>query len=232
MRNYLKVTYSEKTHPLTDYPAKLAKFLFDSYKFKKKLKLLEVGCGRGDVMKNFQELGLECFGVDLSQEAKVLNSGIEVRICDLEKEKLPFKSNFFDVVYSKSFIEHLNNPENFFKEATRVLKPNGLLIILAPDWETQHRTFFDDYTHRTPYTCFTLKDLYEMFNYQEVMVNKFRQLPIAWKYPMINIFCQIIAPFISFRTTNKFLKWSRELMVIGSGRKLLSRKRGSNWDKN
>ena len=40
-------------------------------------------------------------------------------------------------------------------------------------------------------------------------------LPIAWRFPEMNIFCYIIDPLVPFRTKNKFLKWTRELMLIG-----------------
>jgi hypothetical protein len=42
---------------------------------------------------------------------------------------------------------------------------------------------------------------------------------LVWKYPFINIFCALISPFIPVRTHNKFLRWSRELMLIGYAEK-------------
>ena len=45
------------------------------------------------------------------------------------------------------------------KESWRVLKPGGRLIALTPDWKSQMKTFYNDYTHVRPYTVDSLGDL-------------------------------------------------------------------------
>ena len=119
--------------------------------------MLEPGCGRGEFL-SFQKLGLDVVGVDISPETKNFGHDFEVSICDVETEKLPFKDDTFDVIYSKSFIEHLYYPERYLKEAYRVLKPGGLLLTLVPDWESNYKIYFDDFTHRTPFTTISLRD--------------------------------------------------------------------------
>ena len=105
------------------------------------------------------------------------------------------------------------------KEAYRCLKPGGLLLSLVPDWEIEYKIFFDDYTHRTPFTKIALRDIYNIFGFEKVEVFKFRQLPIVWRYPMLNYVCAMFSPFIPIRTEIKLLKWSKLLMLVGSGRK-------------
>lgn len=219
MTNYISVTYNEADRPKTQYPDQLAKHLFDKFNMKPNMKLLEAGCGRGDVLKGFQKLGLDVFGLDLSEEAIDLNPGIEIKIADIEHDKLPYPDATFDIVYSKSLLEHFYYPERYMKEAYRVLKPGGLLLTLVPDWEANYKTYFDDYTHRTPFSSVALNDIYKIFNFTDVDVIKFRQLPIVWKYPVLNYFCAAIAPFVPVRTKVKFLFWSREIMLIGAGTK-------------
>ena len=217
--NYLSVIYDEKSHPYNDYPEKLCAYLFQSFGLKKGMKMLEPGCGRGEFLNNFKELGLDVVGVDISLEAANFKNGLDVRLCDVESEELPFEDNVFDVIYSKSFIEHLNYPEKYLEEAYRVLKPNGILLTLVPDWESNYKTYFDDFTHRSPFTKVALTDAYKMYGFKDIDVFKFRQLPIVWRYPKLNYFCAAISPLIPIRTKNKFLRWSRELMLVGSGRK-------------
>jgi SAM-dependent methyltransferase len=219
-KNYLSVVYDEKSHPYSDYPKHLCAHLFQSFELKKDMKMLEPGCGRGEFLNNFKDLGLNVVGVDISPECANFKNDFDIIICDVEKEELPFENDTFDVVFSKSFIEHLYYPENYLEEANRVLKPNGLLITLVPDWQSNYKIYFDDFTHRTPFTSIALKDAYNMYGFEEVNVFKFRQLPIVWKYPWLNYFCAIISPLIPVRTKNKFLRWSRELMLIGVGKKI------------
>jgi SAM-dependent methyltransferase len=216
MADYLKVIYDTKSHPQTTYPGKLTSYLFHTFDMEKGQKFLEPGCGRGEFLAEFQNLGLECYGLDLSPHAGSQCPTVEVKKeIDLENDKWPFPDNFFDVIYSKSLMEHLRNPDKYLVEARRVLKPGGKILCLIPDWEANYKIYFDDFTHRTPFTKIALNDILQMTDFNKIKVYKFRQLPVVWRYPVINLFCAFISPFIPVRTQNKFLKWSRELMLIG-----------------
>ncbi|WP_254566305.1 methyltransferase domain-containing protein [Oscillatoria sp. HE19RPO] len=53
-------------------------------------------------------------------------------------EKLPFKSNSFDAVFSLAVLEHVKNPFECAKEITRVLKPGGTLYAAVPFLQPFH----------------------------------------------------------------------------------------------
>jgi len=221
MGDYLKVVYSEENTPKTDYPDKLAEYLFQTYKMERGQKLLEPGCGRGEFLNGFIKAGMDVYGCDLSHEAGEDLEGIDVKQVDIEKESMPYDDNFFDVVYSKSLLEHLWYPDKYLLEVKRILKPGGLVLTIVPDWEVNYKTYFDDYTHRTPFTKISLNDIYKICDFNNVEVAKFRQLPIVWRFPILNYFSAMIAPFVPIRNEIKFLKWSRLIMLIASGRKEL-----------
>jgi ubiquinone/menaquinone biosynthesis C-methylase UbiE len=55
----------------------------------------------------------------------------EVIKCNVDKEKIPYKNNTFDEVYSKCLFEHLTNPLFALKEMHRVLKRGGKLVLIT-----------------------------------------------------------------------------------------------------
>lgn len=218
MADYLTVVYGEGVRPYTKYPSQLIRHLFDRFEMKPGMKILEPGCGRGEFLRVFKSLGMEAVGLDRSEETKELlaEDSIELEMCDVESDTgLPFPDDSFDVIYNKSFMEHLRYPDVFLNEAFRVLKPGGMILCLIPDWESNYKTYFDDFTHRTPFTKPSLEDIYKICDFEKISVTKFRQLPIVWKYPILNYFCAAISPFIPVRVENKFFRWSRELMLVG-----------------
>src|SRR5207302_7081240 len=46
---------------------------------------------------------------------------------------LPFPADHFDMVISRSVVEHLEDPKRVFREFYRVLRPGGKVIIITPN---------------------------------------------------------------------------------------------------
>lgn len=217
--DYLDIKYNNIEKPITNYPLKFAKYNFDRFNLKNK-KVLEIGSGRGEFANEFSNLGINLYAVDMNENSKkCLKESIIFQKCNLENDKLPFEDNFFDVIYSKSVLEHLRNSESFFLESKRVLKKNGLLITYTPDWESQFKNFYDDTTHIKPYTLVSIKQAYLNYGYNFLSAEKFYQLPIIWKFPIIKYFCNLISFFIPIRSKFKFLRFSKELMILAIGKK-------------
>jgi SAM-dependent methyltransferase len=215
---YLKIIYSKERKPYTSYPEQLCNFIAKSYFKKEYNTLLDVGCGRGDHLTEFQRMGFQCKGIDKTEEAKELAKNIEIGNVDVEKEPLPFKDNSFDVVFNKSLLEHLNYPDNFMRETYRVLKPGGRLIILTPDWESNYKMFYGDYTHKTPFTIDSLGDINSIFGFNIIEVKKFRQLPVLWKYPALIFFSKVL--YYLPKSNIKYIKYSKEIMLLSVGEKV------------
>ena len=220
-QDYVAVQYDLTRRPITNYPSKLAKHLSSLHKIPVNSKLLEVGAGRPDVLVGFRNAGMQVSGCDISQvsEKACKENQIPFKYVNLDVGKLPYKSNSFDVVYSKSVIEHMIDPLSFVSESFRVLKPGGLLLILTPDWEANYRTFFDDFTHVRPMTRRSMNLLLSLLDPSEVNSYRFRQLPSTWENPLVRVFCSLITPFIPVNTRKSFFRWSRELMLVGVARK-------------
>ena len=225
-KDYIEVVYNEVDKPFTSYPEKLAKHLSTKYNIQKKNNLLELGCGRGEFLKGFSDIGIECYGIDLSDYAKKICPSAHISKINLVSEELPFQENFFDFVYSKSFVEHFSHPEKIFEESYRVLKPGGKLITLTPDWETIYKMFYEDYTHRTPFTINSLKHIHSINGFRKIKVERFRQLPIIWNedgsYKFFFLLLAEVTRFASpafLKKNFKWIKFSKEIMLLSSAEK-------------
>lgn len=137
---------------------------------------------------------------------------------DFEKDRLPFPDNHFDLVFTKSVIEHIHKPFHYLKEMQRVLKPGGRIIVMVPDWQSCMYIFYDDCTHVQPYTVTSVRDTLKMMGFQTVSSEIFYQLPCVWKYPLIKLLCKILQLLGPVKKIykNKFMRFSRELMILGT----------------
>ena len=225
-KNYIDVVYESNKKPFTSDPEKLIKLLAKRYNLKKESKILEMGCGRGELLNEFTKLGMNGCGIDLSDFAKDYCNNAEIKVVDISKDPVPYLDNSFDIVFSKSFIEHFYYPEEIFKEAYRILKPSGILINLTPEWNYIYKSFYDDYTHRTPFTKKSLEDIHHVTGFKNVEVQSFKQLPILWSDNLIirssfSILSEITRLLIpeKFRMNNKWFRFSKELMLLSSATK-------------
>lgn len=223
-RDYVAVIYNERDKPFTQYPDKLTHYLTSRYKLPKGGKILDLGCGRGEFLNGFIRSGLEGYGLDQSAMAKSVCPEAGILQSDLENEPLPYNDNFFDIVFSKSVLEHFYYPENLVQEIYRILNPGGLVITMVPDWESVYKTFYEDYTHRTPFTSKSLKDIFLINGFYDVKVEKFRQLPFLWALPWLwplPMLISLISPR-ALKSRIKIVRFSKEVMLLSSAVKPMS----------
>lgn len=101
-------------------------------------KVLEVGAGTGFFIINLAQAGLvnQPYATDISPgmvEVCVRNArnvGVKNMVArTADAEDLPFEDGTFDLVVGHAFLHHLPDVEAFFREAYRVLKPGGAVVI-------------------------------------------------------------------------------------------------------
>jgi len=107
---------------------------------KNKIKVLDVACGTGRMLQETFSIkkDIEYYGIDTSKEiikhlkekAKKLGVEKNIKIKIGDAEKMPFKDESFDIVYSFHLLWHLEKEgqEKIIKEMLRVCKKEGLVV--------------------------------------------------------------------------------------------------------
>ena len=109
--------------------------------------ILDIATGTGDLAIKFAEKtsAKKIVGLDLSEgmlsvaRKKVANTVLNdnVEFIKGDSEALPFKDNIFDAITVSFGIRNFENLEKGLSEILRVLKPNGLFIILETSVPTK-----------------------------------------------------------------------------------------------
>ena len=99
--------------------------------------VLEVGCGSGIDAVEFARSGAIVTAVDITDNAMILTKALaeEAHVLNMKVEQvpadaLPYKNNFFDLVYSFGVLHHIPNVEGALTEMKRVLKKGGKIMAM------------------------------------------------------------------------------------------------------
>jgi ubiquinone/menaquinone biosynthesis C-methylase UbiE len=124
-KRYHKLTANHFFNAYLEVPATTS--LLKSIKGKR---VLDLGCGTGRHTIILKKRGAKVWGIDLTPKmleiAKAEVKGVDFRLGTVYK--LPYKSNFFDMVVSGLVVEYFSNVDKAFKEINRVLKKNGIFV--------------------------------------------------------------------------------------------------------
>jgi SAM-dependent methyltransferase len=101
----------------------------------KPLTMLDIGCGRGELLKLLRGNFAEAAGCDLSQEmlesGRVAEAGIDVRL-QISPTSIPFEDARFDLVTAVCVYHHvaLYDRDALTADVRRVLKPGGVFALI------------------------------------------------------------------------------------------------------
>jgi len=116
--------------------------------------ILDVGCGRGEILRHCARLGANAFGIDYAEVAVRMSQRVihsfegEMRaktaVMQADAKRLPFPDEAFDRVLMFDVVEHLYPWElhTAMLEVRRVLKPDGRLIV-----HTAPNAWYDRYAY-------------------------------------------------------------------------------------
>lgn len=102
-------------------------------------KVLDYGCGLGDVVNAGVDRGLDIYGAEVfyggahGQRDEVVRRGqLGSRIVEIRDGKTPFEDATFDFVFHNQVFEHVPDLDQALGEIRRILKPGGVMLSLFP----------------------------------------------------------------------------------------------------
>ena len=148
-------------------------------------KILEIGCGRGYILKWLGNKGYSNIeGIDLSPtdvEFAKKYVGIDSIYCADGFEYLQKKECIYDCIIGKSIFEHIekNRLDEFLGLIKNALKPKGKVILQVPniDWIMAQHERYMDLTHEVGFTCPNIIRVLRLY-FNEVSI-----LPVNYDFP-------------------------------------------------
>lgn len=143
---------------------------------------IDLGCGRGEWLKRINELGLHAVGIDTNirmiDECK--KKGMEAKAYDALSYIRELDDNSVSIISAFQLIEHMPKSDVFIlvREAYRVLKPQGVLILETPNIcniEVGASTFHLDPTHINPMHPDFIQFLAEYTGYETAEIAYWKQ---------------------------------------------------------
>lgn len=142
--NYVKKKYSKEY--AFDYSSALPRLkkryehqLALLMKYKENGKLLDVGCGTGHFLQFIKKSNtrLKTYGIEpnsiLRNAAKKNSDSI---ISNGYLNNIPYPEKYFDIITCFDVLEHSIDLKANLRDIYRVLKPNGILLLQAPNYDS------------------------------------------------------------------------------------------------
>jgi 2-polyprenyl-3-methyl-5-hydroxy-6-metoxy-1,4-benzoquinol methylase len=98
-------------------------------------RVLDVGCGEGQLTAELARAGVRVVGVDVAQEplrrAHARDPTLDLRVIPVDG-RWPLEDASFDVVWAGEVIEHVADTTGWLSQVRRVLAPSGTLLLSTP----------------------------------------------------------------------------------------------------
>lgn len=109
-------------------------YITENFDNPKEIKVLDFGCGDGQIVKKMRGKGFQFYGVENYYDGdkeylKYYKAENEfIKRYTPPQEKIPFPDNYFDFIYSNQVFEHVVELDFVLKELYRILKKNGVMV--------------------------------------------------------------------------------------------------------
>jgi len=110
--------------------------------FPEKGKLLDIGAGTGEFLRQAKTKGWKVKGIEPNEEARKLAKEKGLKLVG---DSSNFKAEKFDVITMWHVFEHVYDLKNQIIELEQLLKKDGLLIIAVPNFKSFDANFYKEF---------------------------------------------------------------------------------------
>jgi 2-polyprenyl-3-methyl-5-hydroxy-6-metoxy-1,4-benzoquinol methylase len=154
------------------------------------MRILNVGCGSGDLSIRLAQLGHDVTGIDVepayirlaeeNAERTTMRGSCAFAVCPIED----YQSNQrFDCLVSTDVLEHIADDRRAFARMVELLKPGGLLLITVPAGPWLFGYHDEQLGHYRRYTKRTLRELVgEYCTIERIRYFGFTLVPVCYLY--------------------------------------------------
>ena len=163
--------------------------------------VLDIGAGYCEFINNIRAAAK--YAVDLNPDTPLL-AGPGVKVFNSQATKLDFlEDNAVDIVFMSNFLEHLDTKSevlSVLKEAHRVLRQDGSILILQPNIKYAYKEYWDFFDHNIPLSDKSLAEALELAGFKieriyprflpyttksrlpwnDLLVMAYLKIPLAW----------------------------------------------------
>ena len=172
--------------------------------------VLEVGAGYCEWINNVS--AARRVALDVWPEfTRYVGSGVEPVVADASKDLRSLGAATFDVVLASNVLEHFapDVAANVIEDIASLLKADGRLIIIQPNFRYASRHYFDDYTHRAVFTDVSLPNLLKAHGFAiDVVKPKF--LPYSMRNSRLPISAWAVRAYLA----SPFKPFAGQMLVI------------------
>lgn len=203
MNDYYKETAKNYDNQVKEYDSYGHDALFGmSFDYlKAKQKILDLGIGTGLASIYFSKIGLNVYGLDISEDMLNLcrekSFAEELKLHNLSTDKIPYNDNFFNHIICSGVFHFLGDLKNVFSDVARVIKKGGIFAFTISPSEEENEYSKQMTSWGVPIYKHSLNYIKKLLNINEMKILKEQRLLLkgADKVSYDMVFSVLIAKY-------------------------------------
>jgi SAM-dependent methyltransferase len=168
-------------------------FIESNFQIQKGMRVLEIGCGEGGVLKPFIDKGCIAVGVEFDEirikngtswlAEDIENGNLSFVVKDIYQTSVDSLGGKFDIIILKDVIEHIHDQQKLLKRLNSFLNPGGIIFFGFPPWQMPfggHQQLCQKKLGKVPYFHLLPMPLYKrvlrLFKEPEYVINDLAEI--------------------------------------------------------